>query len=84
MGLLKAPHWRACPLHRSKADVLYLKEIFDKHDQDHNGKVTVAELIQALSVDKKLAHQELSAFRVGGGRVRHHAKSHTAVRGEVY
>ncbi|PNW75462.1 hypothetical protein CHLRE_12g527450v5 [Chlamydomonas reinhardtii] len=47
----------------SKADVLYLKELFDKHDQDHNGKVTIAELIEALSAEKKLTHQELSAFR---------------------
>ncbi|KAG2453481.1 hypothetical protein HYH02_001702 [Chlamydomonas schloesseri] len=47
----------------SKADVLYLKEIFNKHDKDHNGKVTIAELIDALSADKQLTHQELSAFR---------------------
>lgn len=34
--------------------------------QDHNGKVTIAELIEALSAEKKLTHQELSAFRVRG------------------
>ncbi|KAG2498880.1 hypothetical protein HYH03_003072 [Edaphochlamys debaryana] len=47
----------------SRAEVLELKAIFDKHDQDHNGVVTVQELIDSLESEKKLTRQELSAFR---------------------
>lgn len=47
----------------TKAEVLHLKSVFDQHDKDGNGLVTIAELTKALEKEKNLSHHELSAFR---------------------
>ncbi|KXZ52797.1 hypothetical protein GPECTOR_8g184 [Gonium pectorale] len=47
----------------SRKDVLLLRELFDRHDLDRDGRVTVGELVQALQEEKSMPHYELSAFR---------------------
>ncbi|GLC37822.1 hypothetical protein PLESTM_000651700 [Pleodorina starrii] len=47
----------------SRSEVLKLKELFDSHDLDNNGRVTIQELMKALSEDSPLRQQALSAFR---------------------
>ncbi|GFR43967.1 hypothetical protein Agub_g5110 [Astrephomene gubernaculifera] len=44
----------------SRADVLRLREIFDKHDHDNNGRVTISELLAANA----FKNHELAVFRM--------------------
>uniref|UniRef100_A0A7S0YHU5 EF-hand domain-containing protein n=1 Tax=Polytomella parva TaxID=51329 RepID=A0A7S0YHU5_9CHLO len=48
----------------SKAQVLELKDIFNFHDKDKDGKITLKEMGQSLAEYKSVKKQELNFFRV--------------------